>query len=517
MPDGAAPLTDAKRRAFDWLGEHREDLVSLSSEVFGYAEPGFREYESARAHERTLADHGFSVRSGVADMPTAFVAESGEGDPTIGLFAEYDATPGDSQKGVPRERPVRAGAAGFGDAHNALGAASTGAAIALARAMDAHDLPGRVKLFGTPAEKIVAGKPYLAKAGAFDDLDAVVAWHPHAVNTTAWDAGPSPYRAFVVDFEGEAFTAAKPWNGVDALDAASLLRVNLNFMKEHLPSDPPEGNPAIGSMIPEGGRHPTNMPDSARVYVALRGTMLSTMDEMEALVRRCAEAAAGVTGCTHDVRHVVSTRYWLPNHAMADLAFANMRLVGPPEYSADARAFANDVLENVGRDRVEEPFDPSLTEPDREITADFYPGIADDVTEFSWAAPTARIYLSYYVQGRHTVGDGADRTWYEERLATGGRVADAPGLPTWTTAALADTPVAHECLFTASEIMAATAVDLLSDPDALERARAEHADRTADHRVPLLLDEDDEPPTDVTFPPYYPEGWEIPTHIGDGR
>lgn len=520
MADRSTQLTDEKESAFEWLTANRERLEALSDEVYGYAEPSFREYESARAHERVLDSHGFTVESRAGGMPTAFVAtrEFGDGDPTIGLFAEYDATPGDSQMGVPRKQPVVEDAAGYGDAHNALGAASTGAAIAVANAMESHGLNGTVKYFGTPAEKIVAGKPYLAKAGYFDDLDAVVAWHPHSVNTTARDAGPSPYRAFTVNFHGDAFTAAKPWNGTDAMDAASLMRVMLNFMKEHVTHDPPEENPAIGSIVPIGGQHPTNMAEHTQLYVALRGTQLSTMDEMEDIVKRCASAAATVTGCEYDVRHVVSTRYWLPNHVMSDLAYSNMELVGPPSYSDDAKSFANDVLEQVGRPPADEPFDESLTDPEREVTAKFYPGIADDVSEFSWAAPTARIYVSYYIQGRHKVGDGdtEEEPWYEERLRTGGYTEESEGMPTWTTASLADTEVADECLFVASKMMSATALDLLTDPDTLAEAQSEYEQRTGENHVPLQLNKDDEPPIDITFPPYYPEGWEPPTDIGHG-
>lgn len=510
-------LSAEKRTAVEWIEENRDSLVDLSDEVFGFAEPGFREYKSSRAHARFLSEHGFDVELGVADMPTAYVATYGDGEPIIGLMAEYDATPGDSQRPVPHKDPVEEHAAGYGDAHNALGAGSIGAAIGLKAAMDANELKGTINLFGTPAEKIVAGKPYLAKEGYFDDLDAVVAWHPHAVNTTAWDAGPSPYRGVYVTFEGETFTAAKPWNGTDALDAATLMRVMVNFMKEHMPNESPEENAVIGSIIPNGGQHPTNMAETAEIYFGCRGTLLSTMDEMETMLRRCARAAADVTGCQYEFREVVSTRYWLPNYEMARVAYENLEAIGPPEYSEEARSFANDVLEEVGREPVEQPFDDTLREPERDVTAEFYPGIADDVSEFSWAAPTARIYLSYYIQGRHNVGESNDGgTWYEQRLKNGGYVEEEDGMPVWTTAALAKTEVAHQCLTTAAKIIAGTAIDLLTDDEALTRANEEYEDRIDEEYVPLLLDEDAEPPTDITFPPYYPEGWEIPTDIGSG-
>ena len=44
-----------------------------------------------------LRDAGFSVETGVAGIPTAFVATYGTGSPAIGILAEFDALPGLSQ------------------------------------------------------------------------------------------------------------------------------------------------------------------------------------------------------------------------------------------------------------------------------------------------------------------------------------------------------------------------------------------------------------------------------------
>src|SRR5690606_21984103 len=115
---------------------------------------------------------------GVAGMPTAFVATYGAGRPRIGVMCEYDATPGERQGPVPYAFASPERSAGFTDLHNGIGVASAAAAVAIAKAMAAEGVTGSVVAFGTPVEKLCVGKPFMARDGLFDGLDAVVAWHP---------------------------------------------------------------------------------------------------------------------------------------------------------------------------------------------------------------------------------------------------------------------------------------------------------------------------------------------------
>ena len=69
---------------------------------------------SARLHVDALQAAGFRVTQGVADIPTAFIAEAGSGTPVIGILGEYDALSGLSQ------------AAGAFDCRPAPGAAHRG-------------------------------------------------------------------------------------------------------------------------------------------------------------------------------------------------------------------------------------------------------------------------------------------------------------------------------------------------------------------------------------------------------
>jgi aminobenzoyl-glutamate utilization protein B len=480
--------TAEKSRAFDWIEAEADALSSLSDEIWGYAEPALREYESARAHVRFLEDNGFDVEHGVSGMPTAYIATYGSGSPVVGLFAEYDATPGVSQKPVPHEETVVPHAAGYQDMHNGLGVGSVGAACAIKSAMEEHDIDGTIKLLGTPAEKLCIGKPFIARDGHLDDLDAAVAWHPSPHNTVARDNAPAPYRAVVVDFDGVAVYGGRPWEGVSALDATTLMQNNVNVMKEHLPRDK---HPSVNELVTRGGQAPTTLPEHSQIWYVFRATDLDTVERIEDVLRRSAAAAADVTGADYDFRVVAATRPWLPNHTMTDVAFANMELVGPPTFDEECNEFGREIQQNLGYEPRDKPFDEELTPPEEEITREQYKATADDVTEFAWHAPTCRIYSAYMFKDRY------DREY-----------------PAWSTAALAKTGVAHTALLQAAKVMAGTSLDLLTDPETVAEAQSEFENRTADDHIPPLLPSEVEPPTEDTFPPYYPEGWSPPTNIG---
>ncbi|HEY7914023.1 MAG TPA: amidohydrolase, partial [Blastocatellia bacterium] len=123
--------TKKKEEAVAAVEKRRAELIALSDQIWAYAETALREKRSAKALADYAERQGFSVKRGVAGMPTAFVATFGEGSPVIGILGEYDALPGISQKASTVKEPLEAGAGGHGCGHNLFGAASLGAALAI--------------------------------------------------------------------------------------------------------------------------------------------------------------------------------------------------------------------------------------------------------------------------------------------------------------------------------------------------------------------------------------------------
>ncbi|HSF16338.1 MAG TPA: M20/M25/M40 family metallo-hydrolase, partial [Vicinamibacteria bacterium] len=168
----------AKRALFDLLEEDRNRLAMIGDAIFSYAELGFQEFRGAKLLEDLLEEEGFAVTRGVAGIPTAFVASFGEGRPVIGLMADIDGLPVQSQKpGVAYHDPLVEGAPGHGEGHNTNQAVIAGAAMALKKTMERLGLRGTIKVFPGVAEELVGSRGFMAKAGVFDGLDVMLDAH----------------------------------------------------------------------------------------------------------------------------------------------------------------------------------------------------------------------------------------------------------------------------------------------------------------------------------------------------
>ena len=138
--------------------------AGIAKQIWGFAEVGYQETKSSALLQEQLRAAGFTVESGVAEIPTAFVATFGSGKPVIGILGEFDALPGLSQDAVPSPKPLIAGGPGHGCGHHLFGTASAAAAIAVKEWLTANGRTGTVKFFGTPAEEGGGGKVYMIRA-----------------------------------------------------------------------------------------------------------------------------------------------------------------------------------------------------------------------------------------------------------------------------------------------------------------------------------------------------------------
>jgi aminobenzoyl-glutamate utilization protein B len=215
---------DPAETAFAWVEANSARVTHIADAIWDHAELGFQEHSSSKLLSGTLEQEGFSVRRGVAGMKTAFVAEYGKGAPVIAFLAEFDALPGMSQKAAPVQAPREPGKPGHACGHNLLGTAGVAAAIAVKDALVRHKLPGKILVFGTPAEE-GGGKTYMVRDGLFCGADAVIAWHLDVVNQVSTGSSLALKRARFHFFGRAAHAALEPEKGRSALDAVELMNV----------------------------------------------------------------------------------------------------------------------------------------------------------------------------------------------------------------------------------------------------------------------------------------------------
>ena len=220
-----------KETAWNWIDDNRDLLTSISDEIWGFAEYGLCEDKSSKLVADTLKSHGFRVQLGVAGMPTAILAEKGEGSPIIATMGEYDALPGISNKAVPRKEPLIEGGMGHGCGHNIHGTTALAAAIAVGYAMEKEGIKGTIRFYGTPAEETSGGKRFMVNAGLFDDVDAALSHHPSSMNLASLQSTNVTSGARFHYHGKTSHAASSPESGRSALDAVELMNVGVNFLR----------------------------------------------------------------------------------------------------------------------------------------------------------------------------------------------------------------------------------------------------------------------------------------------
>ncbi len=445
----AASWTDTKQTAAQSVDAHADSLVNASLEIWRHAELALRESASADALVAMLEADGFQVERGVSDMPTAFVASYGSGSPVVAYLAEYDALPGLSQE-VSAEHAIRIpGAGGHGCGHNLFGAGSVGAGIALKQAMESHGLQGTVRVYGTPAEEQGLGKVFMVRDGLFDDVDACLSWHPANQNKVSMQPSKA-LRSFEVTFYGRsAHAAGAPWSGVSALDAVEAFETGVNLLREHMPE-----TARIHYVVTGGGEAPNIVPSEASVWLFTRGQDWPEQEQVFQHVLKIVEGADLMSwGEQHgdldagfraaEVEMFTGLYHYNPNLAAAEMMHANLRLVGPTDYTSEEQSFAADLQAAFGVAPSGMHTEITAFDPD----AAPEPGGSTDVANISWVCPTIGLRVANWP-------------------------LDVPA-HSWASTAASGSSAAQKAMLNAAKVLSAAGIDVLTRPSLVQAMRDE--------------------------------------------
>ena len=256
-----------------------ETLLQVSHAIHGEPELAFEEYFACELLSSTLRDSDLDVETGVYSLETAFetTINSEQDGPTVAVLAEYDALP----------------QIGHACGHNIIATTALGATLALNAV--AQSLPGRVKMLGTPAEERGGGKELMARAGAFQGIDAALMIHPAGVNLATM---PSICVAEVeVVYHGKSSHAsAMPHKGINALDGLLLAYQAISNLRQHIRS-----TERIHGIVQEGGAAPNIVPDRTVGQFYVRAANEIELAALKPRVQACFEAGATGSGCTMEV------------------------------------------------------------------------------------------------------------------------------------------------------------------------------------------------------------------------
>lgn len=527
---GATDWKPAQASALAFLDANLAALSADHMTIWDFHEPSWREYKSSAWYMDRLEREGFTVERGTAGMPTAFRARWSNGKgPAIAGYAEYDAVPGQSQAPVPYRKPregVSPRAAGHTDPHSALGMGSFGGFLAARHAMEKHGIGGTLVFFGEPAEKMCGAKPVHAAHGFYDGLDAAISFHPHSfpalTNGCFWDTTSAPYWSRIYTFEcenpetwqnegaaGSVAHAHASARAPGAIDAVCLMYTNSKMMKESML--PHAGSWTLNEFIPIAGQAAADniAPGIGQIQYAMRAPTLAMCEAAFAVLDRNADHIAAMTHCTVTKAWITRTRAGLPNHAMAEVTFRNFKKLGAPVWSEEAKRFARDLQSSLGVEPMAEPFLDGMMRltPPQEAEKAFRAQLpawqlnyaADDYVDYTWHAPTVRLYVA-----RPSLQPPEAGYRY----------------PEWVRHAMGGVPACIDPMWSkASAVIATTVLDLMTDRAALERAQAEFRERTGggvggSKWVAPLLPPDFQAPIGYRWPEYVetPRGreWTVP-------
>lgn len=455
--------------AFLELERQSGRLADMAHSVWENPEGPYREYHASKLCAEYLAENGFTVETGCFGLPTAVRAVWGQGKPVIGFLGEYDALPGQSQKNVNYREPVEGQPYGHGCGHNLLAVGMAGSAVAAKREMEAQGLQGTLVFYGCPAEEVLTGKGFMARAGAFSELDCALAWHPGRYTRASYSVCTGVHSV-KYHFKGKTSHAAcDPEKGRSALDAVELMNVGINYLREHVPMDV-----RMHYVITDGGSAPNIVPDHATVWYYDRALKRETMKAVEERMDKVARGAAMMTETELEVEDLGGCYPTLPNHVLADLVDECMRQIPQVPWTKEEICYAraiNETVPEIWRDSVR--FSGS-EDPDTQL----FSGVMSIDTDDDYGSTDVG-----------DVGHIVPTTFYK----TASYNIAAPG-HSWQVAACVGGPIGAKGMLYGAKVTALAVLRLVTEPEIAERAKAEFAASMEGRRYECMMPESLEAP-----------------------
>ena len=352
-----------ENRISDWIVKHESEMIETARYIHEHPEIAYKETLSSKCLADFLEKHGFAIEWKTGGLETAFTATWGNGKPVVGFLTEYDALP----------------EIGHACGHNLLGTALAGAACALKEDMINEHLEGTLVVLGCPAEETNSGKFDMNDAHVFDELDVAVSWHPFDKNRVSNDIWQSIDVKNYTFYGRSAHAAKVPHEGRSALDAAELMNIGVNYLREHVPTEV-----RMHYAYKDNGIPANVVPNIAKTNYFIRSFNRAITDDVTERVDNCARGAAMMTGTTVEIEVVSSGPEMKVNRALTEAYYEAMTHVPTPTYTQEEIDFAADICKEAGIENGGEYFTGLHPLEDEPIPMP----IGTDVSEVSHVVPT---------------------------------------------------------------------------------------------------------------------------------
>lgn len=437
------------------LDEKSATLFELAAKIWQNPETAWNETRASQWIADFLEAEGFEVQRAYLGLPTALKASWGRGRPVIGFLGEYDALPGMSQAVSVDKKALLEGGPGQGCGHNLLGVGHVGAVLAMKAAMEEKNLEGTIVFYGCPAEEVLTGKGFMARGGAFRELDIVMAWHPGTRNSVGMGR-MTGLNSAKFNFKGRtAHAGGDPHNGRSALDAVELMNVGAQYLREHVTDDV-----RIHYIITEGGVAPNIVPDRASSWYYVRALSRPAVVETYERLLKIARGAAEMTETQVEVDYLGGCYNTQQNESLVRLLHETMKELEPPMWTDEEIEFARSLnqvsanyqsLKEKGKLKEDEQIHSYVDEIDNENSYG-----STDVGDVQHIVPGVFFSTATY------------------NLGAAGH--------SWQVTSCSGSSIGQKGMIYASKVMALTGLKLLENPQLVKEAKEEF-DRVMGERV----------------------------------
>lgn len=305
--------------------------------------------------------------------------------------------------------------------------------------MEQNSLQGTVIYYGCPAEEEGMGKVHMIKKGIFDGLDLCLNWHPsgNPLHFKMSEAIHRAYNGLIFKFHGTpAHADMNPFDGRSALDAAELMNVGVQFLREHVPS-----NIRINYSFLNSSGSTSAVPHYAVLKYAIRA---SNREETQAITLRVQDVARGaalMTGCDVDWELEAACSEYIANHTLNQYAYEAACKVTPPHYTREEESFGQTLYQSLFGKLPEQSVLPTGILPLEGKSFELY-------------GSTNISYLSHIVPTLQIDGTG---------VILGGRPHH------WSTTACVGTSIGHKGMLYGSQVIAQLGYDVATNPELISK------------------------------------------------